>query len=177
MNFASIAFLDPFELIGSLRQRMGLFGPSAGGGLRSLPVRGPRANADDPDDDLGFVLYKDAGKWVELKNTLGRIKRIGDQGGGIEFGRIALELLPPGVCLPWAFEDSTYNARFNRAYLALRTNPGVTLFSGNESWSPIIGLLTVANRRVRHSAVNLGEHPAIWLAVDFRRKDDANGKD
>ena len=29
------------------------------------------------------------------------------------------------------------------------------------------------SRRVARRAVNLGEHPAIWLAADFRRKTDA----
>lgn len=170
MNFQPIAFLDTFELTASLRTKMGLFRPDVDGPM-SLPVRGPRANADDPDDDLAFVIYKDAARWVELKTMLSRLKRIGDQGGGIEFGRIDMKLLKPGATVPWETDGGSYAERFTHAVLPLRTNPGVMLYSGIESWAPVIGLLTMVNHRVVRSAVNLGEHPAIWLAVDFKRRE------
>lgn len=170
-NFLSVSFLDTFELVGSLRSKMGLFKRRADDRLMVLPVRGPRANADDPDDDTAYVRYKDAAKWVELTGMLTRIVRIGEQSGGFELGRVSLELLPPGACLPWELEFSAYAARFARAVLPLRTNPGVTLYSGGEVWHPVIGWLTITNRLVRHSAINLGEHQAIWLALDFRKRE------
>jgi hypothetical protein len=170
MNFAPIAFVDTFDLTASLRTKMGLFKPY-GDGLLSIPIRGPRANADDPDDDLAFGTYKHA--WVEAKTTISRLKRIGDQLGGADFGRVALQMLKAGATLPWDMESGPYYDRFSRAVLPLRTNPGVMLYSGVESWAPVIGLLTVVNHRVVQSAINLGEHPAIWMSLDFCRKDQA----
>ena len=170
MNFTPIAFIDTFDLGASLRTKIGLFRPDVDGSL-SAPVRGPRANADDPDDDLAFVIYKDAGRWVELKTMLARLKRVGDSIGGIEFGRVDMKMLKAGATVPWEVESSAYLDRFNRAVLPLRTNPGVMMYSGTESWAPVIGLLTVVNHRVVQSAINMGEHPAIWLAVDFRKRE------
>lgn len=170
-NFAPVAFLDTWELAASLRTRMGLFDK---GEPRILPIRGPRATADDPDDDTGFVFYKAASQWAELKSMLARISRLGDGFGGIEFGRIFLELLPPGDCLPWTLEDSAYNVRFMRAELPLRTNPAAIVYSGPESAHLAPGWLTIINHRARHSAANHGEHPRIHLCLDHRRKEIAS---
>ena len=152
MNFAPVAFLDTFDLVASLRTKMGLF-RKAEDGILELPVRGPSAKAEDPDDDTKFVRYREPAKWVELQNCISRIRRIGEQMGGIDLGRVRLELLPPATCLPWALDEGAYNARFARALLPLRTNPAVTIFSSNESWSPAIGYLTIVNRRVPNSAI------------------------
>lgn len=171
MTFAPIAFLDPYELAGSLRQKMGLFREGGEDGSRTLPVRGPRATADDPDDDLAFVLYGPAAKLPELKNMLTRIKRLGDTPGGIEFGRIWLELLPSGTVTPWVLDDNAYNARFQRAVMAIRTNPAVIHYSGPASLNLAPGFLNIVNHRQRCAAANHGEWPAIHLWVDFRGKD------
>lgn len=159
--FISIAWLDTFELCASLPKRMGLL---------PLQVRGSKAGADDPDDDLSFVQSKAAASWPELRVMLARIKRLGDQTGGIEFGRISVGLLPAGRTDPWWRDESPYATRFASALLPLRTNPGVVIYSNGEQWTPVIGWLTIVARGVS-SAINLGEHPAIWLAVDFRKKE------
>lgn len=164
-NFLPIFHLDPFDLAGSLRTKTGLF-KEADDGSFACPVRGPKK-----DDPTRWVQYQS--KWVELTSMVQRIKRFGEQMGGIDFGRIDLELLPAGRCLDWRI-DRGEAAEFEHAVVMLRTNPAVTLFSGPEAWVPATGLLTVVSRRAPRSAINMGESPAIWLAVDFkRRKPDA----
>ena len=176
-NFVPIAFLDTFELAASLRRRMGAFvlDPLDMLGPRCLKVRGPRTGADDPDDDLAFVAYKDAANWPELRATLGRISRIGEATiGGVEFGRVFLELLMPATRLPWdVLVEDRYSERFSRLHLPLRTNPAAIVYAGTEQMHLLPGQLTIVNQRAGVSAVNLGEWPRIHLVVDFKRKEHA----
>lgn len=170
MNFTALAFVDTFDLVASLPSRMGAFGK--GEGLRQIVVRGPRTGAE-PDDDLAFVVFKRA-YWPEMKTTIEHIRRLGTDHltGGIEFGRIALELLPAGVRLPWVVEDSEYNRRFVRSHLALRTNPGVITYSGAESMHLTAGMLVLINQRgVATATANHGETAMIRLVLDTRKKD------
>ena len=37
---------------------------------------------------------------------------------------------------------------------------------------PGIGFLTITSRRLPRSAINLGEASAIWLALDFKRREE-----
>lgn len=164
-NFLPLAFLDPHELAASLPRRMGLFK----GGL--LPIRGPRAGADDPDDDVAYRQLLDVGKWPELKSMLARIKRIGEQQGGIEFGRIFMELLPASKTPEWRPPAAGYFERFNRLVMPLRTNPAVVHYSGTESLHLAHGIVTWVNQRAWTSAINLGETNAVLLVVDTRRKE------
>ncbi len=166
-NFAAISWLDTFDLAASLRTRMGLFKMGDEGIFTAL-VRTTRAN----DRTLyGYTKTSGvaSGKWPEMKIAIDRIKAIGDQGGGIEFGRIALEMLHPrGASGGWAAPD---DSPFDLGYLLLRGNPGLVWYSGAETWMPTIGVLTLVNRRVPNSAVNMGESPAIWLSADFRKQE------
>ena len=168
MNFTPLAFIDPFDMIASLPTRLGLFGK--GEGLRQITVRGPRPGGD-PDDDLAFAYYKRA-MWPEMKAMLERIKRLGEGVGGVEFGRITLDLLPAGVVLPWAEPDlGEYTVRFVRSHLALRTNPGVITYSGSESMHLPSGMLALVNQRVWTATANHGETAMIRLALDTRKKE------
>ena len=164
-NIVALAFIDPHELIASLPRRVGLFK----NGL--LPIRGPRAGADDPDDDAAFRQLAKIDGWPELKSAIAKLKRIGDQTGGIEFGRIYLEILPPGAARPWEPPRSGYYERFNRLTVALRTNPGVAHFSGTESAHLAHGVVTWINQRTWTSDINIGETQAVVLVVDSRRKE------
>jgi hypothetical protein len=162
MNFAFLAFVDVFDFAASLRPRLGLL---KGG---RLVIRGPRKDAADPDDDLAFVMAKEAARWPELKTTLSHVERLGDKAGGVDFGRIHLEMLMPGQTLPWSHETTPYAEMFQRAHLALRTNPGAALFSGNEAWHVPTGHVVAINRRAPCSAINMGEHSRIHLIIDFK---------
>jgi hypothetical protein len=59
--------------------------------------------------------------------------------------------------------------------MLLRTNPGVTFYAGAEVAMPGIGWLNIVSRRVPRSAANMGDSSAIWLALDFRRKEQKDG--
>ena len=167
MNFAPLAFVDPFELAASLPKRMGLFRDGV------IAIRGPRAGADDPDDDVTYRQLLDVGKWAELKSMLAKIKRVGEGAGGIEFGRIYLQLLPPGHPVEWQPPLSGYFERFNRLCMALRTNPTTMHYSGTEHAHLAHGIVTWINMRTWTSAINLGETAAVFLVVDTRRREDA----
>jgi hypothetical protein len=122
------------------------------------------------DAETGFR-QGNLAKWPELQAVVNQIERLGEQQGGIEFGRIHLELLPPDTHLPWERDDSTYAARFNRLTMALRTSPGCMHFAGTESAHLVPGVVTWVNQRTWHSMVNLGETNAIHLIVDTRKRD------
>lgn len=171
-NIVGLAYLDTFELAASLPRRMGPFKDGA------LPIRGPRAGADDPDDDVAYVAHMtptQMNKWPELKSAIARIKRIGDQAGGVEFGRIFLELMPAGIARPWEPPATGYFERFNRLAVALRTNPGVVHYSGVESLHLAHGVVTWINQRAWRSAINIGETSAILLVVDTKVKEAKDG--
>jgi hypothetical protein len=163
--FLAAAHLDVFDLIGSLRTRLGLFKQENGGAL-GCPVRQPRG------EKFTRPPHAADGKWPELTNMLQRILRLGDQMGGIELGRVDLELLSAGACMDWLKDDGV---PYEHAVMLLRTNPGVTFYAGAEVAMPGIGFLTIISRRVPRSAINMGESSAIWLAIDFRRRSQDGG--
>ena len=177
MNFILVCWLDTFDLAASLRTRVGMF-KAEGDGRRVLPIRGLRTGTEEDAED--FVGYKAATSWGELTGMRNRIKRIGDglarmQGGGeISFGRIYMEMLDPGAVIPWRQEKTPYFARYDRAHLVLRSNPGAVMFAGGpngtEAYSPSPGQLFIEPARMLCSAVNLGETPSVHLVVDFRRE-------
>lgn len=170
-NFVPIAFLDTFDLVASLRQRLGLFKARAGEEALLLPLRGFRKDTEAADEN--FVSYAVTSKWVELANMLSRLRRIGDQGlGAVEFGRIHFEMLPSGMIVPWSRgESGPYAERWSVLHLPLRTSPTAVMYAGPEQSSPGPGFVTIVNVRVPSSAVNLGEHSRIHLVAEFRKKD------
>lgn len=169
-NFTPLGWQDVFELSSSLRNRVSLF---PAGEPRALTLRGPRDNADDPDDDAAYVWkpLMGKGKWQEATNTIRRLKRLGDQMfGQIEFGRVFIELLDPGTTLPWTRRSGEYANRFARAYVALRTNPAVIHHCGTEGWFLQLGQIVTINHALPQSALNLGDHWCAHLVLDVRKK-------
>lgn len=171
-HFQPIAFLDIWEVAGSMYggNRMGLFRkdePSI------LPLRGPPPGADDPEDELAFGTYRQTwGHWPEMKRLVERLRQIAKPViGEVDLGLMFLEMLHPGQCLPWELSDSAYVTRFLRLHLAIRTNPRALLYAGGEQWCVQPGQAVITNKRVRHSAVNFGDHPRIHLVLDFKQKD------
>jgi len=157
------------EIVGSLRTRAGLFKTEAAG-HRILRIRGHAKGSDEADDRFGA--YPSAQKWIELANLRSEIARRaeGIMPGAIEFGRIHFEMLDAGARLDWCVEDTPYFARWQRSVLPIRTNPGFLRIAGNEAGSPAQGWLTLVNVRVPNAQINSGEHPAVHLIMDFRRK-------
>ncbi len=170
-NFAAVAFLDPFELAASLRTRWGRFHGDPGG-LRTMSIRGAPAGAADPDDDATFGFYRQAGvrsgKWPEMAALLDRLERLGGQ----DYGRIWLEMYPPGYRGWRDPEPPAYAERFSRAVMALRWNPEAALFSGRESQVLVPGFLTLVNHRTICGAMNLGEWETVALVIDGRKGED-----
>ena len=166
MHFVAAAHLDPFDLIGSLRTRLGLFKTEHGSASTLIcPVRQMRG------EKWVRPPHAASGKWPELTNCLQRISRMGEAMGGIEFGRIDLEMLPAGGCMDWRLDRGEETLKHEHAIMLLRTSPAVAFFAGSEVAAPGIGFLTTISRRLPRSAINLGDSAAIWLALDFKRKD------
>jgi len=163
--FLAAAHFDTFELVASLRTRMGLFKTEHGSASTlTCPVRQRRG------EKWTRPPHAATGKWPELTNTLQRVSRLGEAMGGIEFGRIDLEMLPAGACMDWRLDQGEETLRYEHAIMLLRTSPAVTFFAGSEVAAPGIGFLTIMSRRLPRSAINTGEAAAIWLALDFRRR-------
>jgi hypothetical protein len=171
--FAAVAHLDTFELAGSIRQRWGFFKPTGNPGLRIMRVRGVKTGTEEGPEE--FVRYKPTSGWVELDNLRGEIERRAEaiMPPGVDFGEISLEMLDAGAVLNWTTETDPYFARWSRAIVPLRTGPGVLFVCGVETASPGVGWLTIVSPRLPHCAINMGDVPAVWLTIDFRRKTDA----
>jgi hypothetical protein len=172
-NFLPLLFVDHIDLAGTLRRHEGLYDR---GTPRILPIRHPRKGTEAEDED--FVSGPRDGpiaKWVEMKNFLGRLKREAEKlTGPIDLGLVWLEMLDPGVTLPWATESGPYIERYTRVHMALRTNPGALMISGCEASSPAPGWVTAVNVRVPCTAINMGQNPRVHLVVDFKKKDVAD---
>jgi len=168
-NFVTIGHFDTFELAGSLRTRAGLFKTGAMG-YRILRIRGHAKGSHEADDRFG--IYEAAKKWVELRNMMSEIVRRAEAiiPPGIEEGVAFMVMLDPGATLDWNRETSPYFDRWTRAILPLRTNPATLMVYGAETASPGPGFLTVVSPKLPHCAINQGDHPWLWLTIDFRKK-------
>lgn len=164
--FLAAAHLDTFELVGSLRTRLGLFKAPEHGAL-VCPVRQWRGEK--------WMQAPYVASWPELTNMLKRIAHLGESMGGIEFGDIDLVLLRPGACMDWQIDQGEETLQYEHAILVLRTSPAVTFFAGAEAAAPGIGFLTMVSRRLPRSTINLGADAAIWLAADFRKHQEKSG--
>lgn len=80
-----------------------------------------------------------------------------------ELGEAALVRLKAGGHLEWGFADAGHSF-----HLPIVPSPGAWVYSGGEAAVLPVGQLTFVNRRVLHSAINLGEHPVIHLVIDAK---------
>lgn len=164
--FTPILWLDTYDLACSLRARAGLY-RAQDDGTKHIRLRYPQ-NIDDPE--TRWLQSRDLAKWVELRTMLDRIRAVGDKTlGHIEFGSIFVELLLPGVALPWVKSDGWYAESYLRLHLPLRTNPAALLFVGAEAQHLLPGALNIVGRNALCSAINAGIAPRAHLVVDFRK--------
>ena len=171
-NFVPLLFVDHIDLAGTLRRHEGLYDH---GTPRILPVHVPRKGTEEEDEDFVY-LASTMGKWVELKNFLGRLKREAEKlTGPIDLGRVFFEMLDPGATAACSAETGAYIERYTRIHLALRTNPGALMVSGSEAFSPAPGWATAVNVRVPCYMANMGAHPRVHLVVDFKKKEPTDG--
>ncbi len=162
MTFAALAWVDVFDLAASLRLRVGHFPKT--GDRRVLMLRGPKKDAEDPDDTATYVRF--FAKWPEIKNLTDEVRRA--SGAPLEFGRIFLEMLMPGGIISWKRDDSEYAQRFQRVHIALRTNPHAFVFIGGAVVNMQPGLINLVEPRLPMSALNLGTTWRCHLVCDFR---------
>lgn len=172
--FIPVIHLDTLELAGSLRTRWGQFKLVDESGLplgyRILPLRGHAR--DTSEDDDRFANYAPTKGWPEYGNLRSEIARhaAAIMPPGIEYGRAFFEWVDPGATLDWTVEDAPYFERWQRAKVAIRTNPAVIWIAGTEVIVPAPGMLNLVNVRVPCAAANFGAHPFVALVLDFRLK-------
>lgn len=160
LNFRAVGFIDIFDLVPSVRARLALFKADADAFARrrTLPLRW--------QDGEVWKRSKEWNRWAELRNTLDRIQRAGEQiVGKVERGRIFLEMLDPGTMTPWHVEE---DQNWLRLYLPIRTNPAVIIYRGIEATHLPAGNLTLVGMARAASSINGGDCPAITLIADFR---------
>jgi hypothetical protein len=163
MNFQLVGWVDPHDLIASLRSRMPLF---TGTGIRHLPLRGPKKNGD-PNDDSAFVDRRTgpAGRWPEMHTIL---RTILDARPGLLPGRIYLELLDPGAAAPLRQDTRPYCLRHLRLLVGVRCPPQAYLWSPPEPWLMQPGQVVLTRPSLWHAAINLAATPRITLVIDLR---------
>ena len=147
------AWFDPFELICSLRERLGLFG-EAKRGRRILSAGAPIA------------------RWPELDNMLGRIEHFGEAMFQPidEAARLYLEMLDPGAIMGWRTRDDEIARETLRFYMLVIGNPLTFWYAPGQVIAPAPGQLMACNTRIPHSAANFGDCPRIALVIDARPK-------
>jgi hypothetical protein len=161
--FTFVGFIEPFDLICSLKGRMGLF---AGTGLRTLHLRGPRKGGDGED----YVDTRELSRWPEVRAVLQRVEAFCKKrfSADIEFGRVYLEMLDPGTAAPTRSARNHYGFSHLRLVLALRANPGAYLWCPPDQLVLTAGQLVLTGPALWHGAVNMGEYSRINLVVDIK---------
>lgn len=158
-NFISAGWIEPFDLVCSLKSRLGAF---TGTGTRYLHLRG--ATKAEPDE------YRDTRElthWPEVRAVLDRLSMEAQarQQGEIEIGRVYLEMLDSGSGIrprrdekwPWP-----------RLIIGLRCNPESYLWCPPEQRVLSSGEVILTSPALFHGAVNRGEFSRIHLIVDLR---------
>ena len=169
-----MVWVDPHDLIASLRPRLPLF---HGTGVRYLPLRGP-PKGGDAEDETNFVDRKGglAGRWPELHSV---VQEILHARPGLALGRIYLELLDPAETIPLRRDTRPYALRHGRLLVGLRCNPAAYLWCPPDTWLIQPGQVVLTQPALWHAAVNLGRTPRITLVIDLRQDvpDKTEGSD
>ena len=160
-NFTLVGWVDPYDVIASLRPRIQLF---AGTGLRRLVLRGPPKGGDG-EDEASFIDRKL--RWPELSLL---IRKIVDARPGLVPGHIYLELLDPGATQPLRRDTRPYALRHHRLLVGLRCNPAAYLWCPPDVWLMQPGQCVATPPGAWQAAINMGETPRITLVIDLKQE-------
>lgn len=158
--FTTVGFVDPFDLLCSLKGRLGGF---QGTGLRVLHLRAPRKS--DPDE---YLDTRELSRWAEARAVLERIALSAKQrtGADVEFGRIFLEMLDAGTGARPRRDLSPHASRFARLICGVRCNPGSILWCPPEQHILTPGEVVMTAASLYHGAINMGEFSRVNMVID-----------
>lgn len=192
-NFRWVAHLETLAVMAQLHrlqpetwigvpERGEVHHPDIGLGA-SLLLRGHEGiTADNWLDDLPVGEQQTIEKWNSMKRLLRAAKdavmtdhaRLVGDGRALLSGKMAramLSRLDAGSTIFWHTDNGPYHSRTARFHMPLVTNPGCTMYSGNEQLHMEIGSLWYFNNKVRHSAANWGSTHRVHLIFEMYRAD------
>ena len=169
-NFTLVGFFEPFDLICSLKGRMGDF--SERPGLRTIMLRGSRKG--EPGE---YIDSRELVRWPEMRAVLDHIGETAEKllNARIEFGLAYVEMLDAGS----GVRTQRHPSPFMRLIGGLRCNPGAYLWCPPEQYVLHPGEMVLTSPALFHGAVNAGDHSRINLVVDIRaelRRDTEEGE-
>lgn len=150
--FTPLIFLDTWSLSASLRGKLVLFDDDAGAGARVI-LR-----------EKTGKLSRKLKEWRAAALVIDHLRKL-PLADEHEFGEIAIHRLPPDVTTPWQRERE-----WQRAHLAIVTNPLCFTFCGVAAQSLPIGMLTLLDASAPCCCANWGETPFFWLTAAFRKR-------
>lgn len=158
--FTAVGFVDPFDLLCSLKGRLGGF---QGTGLRVLHLRAPRKS--EPEE---YLDTRELARWSEARAILDRIALAAKQrtGANVDFGRIFLEMLDAGTGTRPRRDLSPGAQRYARLICGLRCNPGAILWCPPEQHVLSAGEVVMTASALYHGAINMGEFSRINMVID-----------
>ena len=161
MNIVPLGFLDTWAFATALHNK---YKDRFGGDHHSMALLPLRTEAG-PAPILA--------EWKSAKALLSRIQAAASPifGETPDLGAAAVVRLAPGGFVEW----QTLASDWSSLHLCIVPSPGAWTYSGGEGAVLPVGQLTYVNRAVMHSAVNLGNHPAIHLVVEARKPYDPLG--
>jgi hypothetical protein len=160
-HFTTLGFIDPFDLLCSMKGRLGEF---QGAGLRILHLRAARKSA--PEE---FLDTREATRWPEYRAILERVAAEARSkfGAEIEFARCWLEMLDAGTGVRPRVDRSAYALGHMRLVYGLRCNPSSYLWCPPEQRVLNAGEILLTAPALWHGAVNMGEFSRIHLVMDI----------
>lgn len=187
MNFQIVGFVDTFQVTAQLYKLQ----PHTWPGLqyrgeigdarlpsRSIALRSHnKPTLENWLEDLPVHETSYLEKWGSMKQLLSRARKqilahpqLGKVlDNSLPVARAMLTVLEAGGVIAWHKDDGAYHDKHLRFHVPLVTNPGVTMYSGNEQLHMAVGQLWWFNNRVAHSAANWGAIPRIHLIFEMRR--------
>lgn len=162
--FTPLVFLDTWSLSASLRGKLALF-KDAGDPLDMIAQT---VVAREPSGKLARILKE----WRSLAIVIDRLRKL-PLADEHEFGEIAIHRLAPDTATHWQRKGE-----WQRAHLAIVTNPLCFTFCGVVAQSLPIGTLTLVDASAPCCCANWGETPFFWLTAEFRKRaPEGSGED
>lgn len=162
-NFSPAGFIDPFDLLCSLKGRLHLF---SGTGVRVLHLRAPRKSEPNAYIDL-----RELARWPEAQAVLDEVAEAAAKRAAhpVELGRAYLEMLDPGAAIAPRKVAGDYATIHARVVVGLRCNPGSYLWCPPDQVVLTPGQAILTSPALYHGALNAGETARIHLIIDIRK--------